>query len=108
MKNSYLIKVLIALFMVLLLSQANASGMKYDPIENYYNTYYGMDSLVDVNDSEVAIKSEATVNIPAVDPYDTYYDIFYEMAEEGKSTQEPKAEVSTANDMSDPLNFYKW
>ena len=108
MKNGYLIKVLIALLVVLPLSQANASGMKYDPIENYYNTYYGMDSLVNVNDSAVAIKLEVTANTSAVDPYDTYYNTFYEMAEEVQATEAPKIEVNLMNEMSDPLNFYKW
>ncbi|RTZ65989.1 MAG: hypothetical protein DSZ29_03600 [Aquificaceae bacterium] len=109
MKNDYFLKVrvLAILLVILPLSQSFASGMKDDPVENYYNTYYGMDSLVDVNSSNSMLKAESTVSLPAFYPNNAYYSTFYEVTEEGKNTQKSlKPEADLINEMSDPRNFY--
>ncbi|HIO93325.1 MAG TPA: hypothetical protein EYG68_10860 [Leucothrix mucor] len=115
MKKRYILAILIAFIATLSLSQATASGLKYDPVANYYNTYYDMDSFVSNNTPSTAIKAEVKSKTPVEDPYDAYYNVFYEMAEEGQVSQSaikqqsvPEIDDALMESMSDPLNYYKW
>ncbi len=117
MKTRYLLPILLTATTLLTANAAFASGQSYDPYENYYNQFYGMDSLTSQSDSqrrEIRLelmkhavapleKKAAQSNGPYADYYGRYYDL------DTQFTKTPKSEsVNDSTDVANPANYYNW
>lgn len=87
MKTQYVLPILFTLATALTSTQVTASGLSYDPYENYYRDYYGIDfdgitkAAIDKAKKELAKKS---------------------------AERKTKKIKNDSVDMADPTNFYKW
>lgn len=91
MSKQYISTALIALAAALSFSQSAATGLTYDPCENYYDNFYGM------NDSVSVTTSSVHDNVDVLAPYDGYYTRYH-------STDIDDATLA----MEDPQNYYQW
>jgi len=88
MKKHYILSTLVASVAALSLSQAIASGMTYDPYENYYNNFYGTASYSSASESSNSLVADKQV--------------------QKNKVVSKAAPTQSELYMADPLNFYNW
>lgn len=103
--KQYISTTLIALAAALYFSQAAATGLTYDPCENYYSEHYGMESIY--NPASVDTSSVQD-NTDVLDPYDGYYTYYYGIGADMNSESASLAMTATDSGMADPNNYYQW
>ena len=82
MKTQNILPILLALGIAATATLASAEGLTYDPYENYYSKYYGIEAEL--------ITAQTADTLPEVSP---------------------EAKIVTHlddADMANPLNYYKW
>lgn len=109
MKTQTILPILLSLGTALVSSQAIADGLTYDPYENYYHDYYGIDfSSTAISNPET--KEKVSSNDPNADYYSTYNSM--NIKDKASSNSKPvKHEVvapASDQDMADPLNYFNW
>jgi len=102
----YLLTTILALSATVLTTQVSATGMTYDPYQNYYSKYYG----IGVEEATTPVKAATKERADSAfyDPYADYYNANYGvdgLIEKNKSTE---SKVSEYPDMADPSNYYNW
>jgi hypothetical protein len=117
MKTRYLLPTLLTATVLLTATTAFASGQSYDPYENYYNQFYGMDSSTSQPEPqrremrrELMKHSVAPVEKKAATsngPYADYYGLYYSLDTQFTKTPESTS-VSDSTDVADPANYYNW
>lgn len=105
MKKNYALTALITLVVAVSFSQANASGLTYDPSENYYSTYYGIGSQDSVSTTAITTPTVQD-SVADLGPHNGYYATYYGTGvEETSLTTE---EIALNEEMANPLNYYNW
>ena len=95
MKTHYILSTLLALGVLTTSSQLMADGLTYDPYENYYSEYYGIN----------AADGLADVSTDTADFYEKYYNTSYDA--DGLATKK-QSDVDLYEELADPTNYYKW
>jgi hypothetical protein len=116
MKTRYILPALLTATTLLTTATAFASGQTYDPYENYYKQYYGMDSSASQSVSqrrnmrhELMKHSVAPVEKKAAasnGPYAEYYGQYYGLETQPANASKTMHDDST--DVADPANYYNW
>ena len=87
MKAQYVLPALFVLAATVATSQAMATGLTYDPYENYYHDYYGIDA------EEIARQAIAKSE---------------EQSKQLDATEKAKKVEEDTTEYADPRNFYTW
>ena len=104
MKNKLALTALITLVAAVSFSQVSASGLTYDPSENYYRTYYG---IGEENATNIVVTPPVVESSPAdLGPHNGYYATYYGIGIE-KNNLTAK-EMALNEEMANPLNYYNW
>ncbi|MCK5918082.1 MAG: hypothetical protein KAG34_06635 [Cocleimonas sp.] len=106
MKNKVALTALVSLLAAVSFSTASASGMTYDPMDNYYAAHYG----------EVSTKSITTVSSVSaqqqlasdIGPHNGYYATYYGTGVETKQASAEITDTVLNNEMANPMNYFNW
>jgi hypothetical protein len=105
MKNNYALTTLVALLATLSFSQLSASGMTYDPVENYYSKFYGIGVVESATTTPAIVAKDMAADIG---PYDGYYATYYGTGVESKQASAEIIDSALNDEMANPLNYYNW
>ncbi len=106
MKNKFALTALVSLLSAISFSTVSASGMTYDPIDNYYRAFYG-------DTSTESLKTTPSVSAQQklasdIDPYNGYYATYYGIGVETKQISTEITDATLNDEMANPLNYFNW
>ena len=106
MKNKLALTALVSLLATISFSTASASGMTYDPVDNYYTAFYGDGATGSVKTTPAVSAQQKLAS--DIGPHNGYYATYYGTGVETKQSSAEITDSALNDEMANPLNYFNW